>query len=249
MIDRIFGSLFLLVICSIVIGCSSGSSISSGGSGSQAGAHADTSKNRFLALGDSYTIGEGVEPSERWPEVLVSMIRAKGFSIGDPQIIAKTGWTTTDLMRAIDRADLKGPYALVTLMIGVNNQFQGKSVEEFRTDLSALIKKALDLAGGVRVHVVVVSIPDWSVSPFAAGKDRGQIAASIDRFNAVVQDLVARNGILSADVTTTSRAATDSTMFAADGLHPSGAQHALWARVIFDPAVGAVMPIHKRAKH
>jgi lysophospholipase L1-like esterase len=185
---------------------------------------------RYLALGDSYTIGEGVAPEGRWPEQLVAQLRAKGVSIREPEIIAQTGWTTDELSAAITARNPHGPYALVSLLIGVNNQYRGRSVQEYRAQFTALLHTAISLAGRDTGRVIVLSIPDWGVTPFAEGRDRAAIAAAIDSFNAVARDETQRAGARWADVTPTSRAAArDSSMFAIDGLHPSRAMYAKWA--------------------
>ncbi|MBK5260447.1 MAG: SGNH/GDSL hydrolase family protein, partial [Thermoanaerobaculia bacterium] len=124
---------------------------------------------RFLALGDSYTIGEAVPESERWPVQLANALRARGIDVNGPQIIAKTGWTTDELNAAIDAADPRGPFDLVTLLIGVNNQFRGRDAEQYRGQLAALLQRAIGFAGGDAKRVIVVSIPDWGVMPFAEG--------------------------------------------------------------------------------
>jgi lysophospholipase L1-like esterase len=120
---------------------------------------------RFLALGDSYTIGEGVDEAERWPVRLADLLRERGVPVGDPEIIARTGWTTDELAAAIDDADPQGPYALVTLLIGVNNQYRGRDAEEYRAQLADLLRRAVGFAGGDASRVVVLSIPDWSPTP------------------------------------------------------------------------------------
>ena len=135
---------------------------------------------RYLALGDSYTIGEGVAPEGRWPEQLVARLRSKGVSIREPEIIAQTGWTTDELSAAITARNPHGPYALVSLLIGVNNQYRGRSVQEYRTQFLSLLHAAISLAGRDTGRVIVLSIPDWGVTPFAEGRDRAAIAAAID---------------------------------------------------------------------
>ena len=124
---------------------------------------------RYLALGDSYTIGESVAATERFPVQL-----AQTLKMPEPQIIAKTGWTTDELNAAIDAADPKGPFDLVTLLIGVNNQYRGRDAEQYRGEFAALLKRAIRFAGGDAKKVIVVSIPDWGVTPFAEGRDRVQ---------------------------------------------------------------------------
>lgn len=186
---------------------------------------------RYLALGDSYTIGESVGRDERWPVRLVELLRAEGVEIDEPAIIARTGWTTDELDAAIDAADPRGPYDLVSLLIGVNNQYRGRSVEEYRAEFRALLARAIGFAGGEAGRVVVLSIPDWGVTPFAAERDRAKIAAEIDLFNAVNREETERAGARYVDITPHSRqVAGDPAMTAPDGLHPSGEMYEFWAR-------------------
>lgn len=185
---------------------------------------------RYLALGDSYTIGESVAPAERFPHQL-----ARELGITEPQIIAKTGWTTDELNAAIDAAEPRGPFELVTLLIGVNNQYRNRDVEQYRTEFAALLRRAVGFAGGDPRRVIVVSIPDWGVTPFAEGRDRAAIAAAIDAYNAVNREETARAGSRYVDITATSRR-PDASLVAADGLHPSGAQYAEWTRMILPEA-------------
>ena len=126
---------------------------------------------RFLALGDSYTIGESVDPSERWPVQLATAMQKDGLLLDDPIIIAQTGWTTSDLLAKIETTDPQGPFDLVTLLIGVNNQYQGRDIEAYREEFGILLEMAIDFAGGDPTRVVVLSIPDWGVTPFAKGRD------------------------------------------------------------------------------
>lgn len=200
-----------------------------------------TPSPRFLALGDSYTIGESVAVSERWPVQLARQLRKNGIDVTDPQIIAKTGWTTADLSSAIDAAKPNGPYALVTLLIGVNNQYRGLDAEQYRKEFAALLQRAIAFAGGDAKRVVVVSIPDWGVTPYATGRDRAKIATEIDHFNAINAAETKRAGARYADVTPVSRhAATDPTLVAPDGLHPSAAMYAQWVTVILPQAEAAL---------
>ncbi len=198
---------------------------------------------RFLALGDSYTIGEAVPPEARWPVLLADALRARGFPFAAPTIIAQTGWTTDELSAAIDRADPRGPYDLVTLLIGVNNQYRGGSVEEYRTEFRALLHRAIGFAGGKAGRVVVVSIPDWSVAPFAVNDDRSraQIGAEIDAYNAVASEEAQRASVPFVDITPYSRTAeADPSLVAGDGLHPSGAMYAGWAERVLPVALDAL---------
>lgn len=196
---------------------------------------------RFLALGDSYTIGEGVDEAERWPVRLAALLRERGVPIDDPHIIARTGWTTDELSAAIDDAHPQGPYALVTLLIGVNNQYRGRDAEEYRAQLADLLRRAVAFAGGDARRVVVLSIPDWGVTPFAEGRDRARIAAEIDACNAINRAEAERAGARYVDVTPQTRAAgADPAFLVADGLHPSGRSYAEWARLALPEAEQAL---------
>ena len=181
---------------------------------------------RYLALGDSYTIGESVAASERFPAQL-----ARELNLGEPQIIAKTGWTTDELNAAIDAANPQGPYDLVTLLIGVNNQYRGRDAEQYRGEFVGLLQRAIGFAGGDAKKVVVVSIPDWGVTPFAEGRDRAKIASEIDRYNAISREEAVRAGAKYVDITPISRG-NDPALVAGDGLHPSGKQYTEWVKLI-----------------
>lgn len=188
---------------------------------------------RFLALGDSYTIGEGVRASGRWPRLLVDRLRHEGRIVASPEIVAQTGWTTGDLSKGMDQAGLAKDYDLVGLLIGVNNQFRGESLEKYRTEFGSLIQRAIQLAGDNPSRVIVLSIPDWGVTPFAASRNPLKIAAEIDRFNAVNREESSQAGVYYVDVTTISReAADDKTLLAGDGLHPSAKMYDRWAQVL-----------------
>ena len=199
-------------------------------------------KQTYLALGDSYTIGESVDESSRFPLQLKDSLMSYDIVIDDPVIVAKTGWTTTDLKNGIEQADLQTTYDLVTLLIGVNNQYQGLSIENYRTEFVELLDQSIDFAGGDPEKVIVISIPDWGVTPFAEGRDREQIASEIDAYNKINKEEAEETGVKYVDVTSISREAEeDLTLIAGDGLHPSGKMYALWvakivkkARVIFD---------------
>lgn len=185
---------------------------------------------RFLALGDSYTIGEGVAPSDRWPDRLAALLASGGIPVEAPEIVATTGWTTDELMAGIADARPRGPYGLVSLLIGVNDQYRGRSAGEYRPPFRALLAAAVGFAGGEPGRVLVLSIPDWGVTPFAEGRDRGRIAGEIDAFNAVGAEEAARAGARWVDITPISRRPVlDGGGLADDGLHPSGAQYAEWA--------------------
>ncbi len=183
----------------------------------------------FLALGDSYTIGEGVDADERWPAQLARRLAAHGVAVAEPLVVARTGWTTDELSAAMDATTFAPPYDLVTLLIGVNNQYRGRTLDNYRDELAALLARACSLSRtGVR-GVVVVSIPDWGVTRFARDRDAQAIALAIDAFNRSARDIAASAGAAFVDVTTASREAGDAdAMLVGDGLHPSAAQYALW---------------------
>jgi len=193
---------------------------------------------RFLALGDSYTIGEGVAEAERWPVQLAALLRARGMDVADPEIIARTGWTTDELSAAIDARDPRGPYPLVSLLIGVNNQYRGRSTGEYRQELAVLLRRAVGFAGGEAGRVIVLSIPDWGVTPFAEGRDRAAIGAEIDVFNRIGREETERAGARFVDITPVSRGRAE--LVAPDGLHPSGAMYAEWAHLALPHAVAAL---------
>ena len=196
---------------------------------------------RILALGDSYTIGEGVAEADRWPVRLAAMLRGRGKAVAAPKIIARTGWTTDELSAGIDAARPDSAYDLVTLLIGVNNQYRDRSENEYRAQFRALLARAVAFAGGRATRVIVVSIPDWGVTPFANGRDRRGIGQAIDRFNAINREETNHAGARYADITPRSRrAADDETLVAADGLHPSASMYAAWLDVILPIALEVV---------
>ena len=197
---------------------------------------------RYLALGDSYTIGEGVEESGCWPMQLAQALRGAGLAITDPRIIAQTGWSTDELDAAIDTALVFPEYDLVSLLIGVNNQYRGRSVEEYRTQFAGLLERAIGFAQGRRERVLVLSIPDWGVTPYARGlaRDTQQVAHEIDTFNAVALQTCLRRGVVYVDITEVSRRhGGEAQMLVDDGLHPSSLMYAAWTRLAL-PAVQAI---------
>jgi len=200
---------------------------------------------RYLALGDSYTIGEGVAPDGRWPVQLAARLRADGVAIDDPQIIATTGWTTDELSVAMDAATFSPPYALVTLLIGVNNQYRGRNLANYREEFATLLARAIALAGERADHVVVVSIPDWGVTGFARahGRNAHRVGIEIDAFNAAAREIAHDRGVAFVDVTAISRDAGDAPdALVADRLHPSAAQYARWTEAILAAARQAATP-------
>ena len=194
---------------------------------------------RYLALGDSYTIGEGVPESGRWPVQLANALRNDGIPMSDPRIIAQTGWTTDELDAAIDTALVFPEYDLVSLLVGVNNQYRGRDVAEYRTQFTSLLERAIGFAEGRRERVLVLSIPDWGVTPFARGlaRDVRQVANEIDAFNAAALETCIRRGVVFVDITGVSRQrGVEAEMLVDDGLHPSALMYAEWTRLAL-PAV------------
>jgi lysophospholipase L1-like esterase len=199
----------------------------------------------YLALGDSYTIGESVEPAGRWPMQLAAALRAEGIAIdgiavASPRIIAATGWTTDELSAAIDTAEPLGEdHALVSLLIGVNNQYRGRAVDEYAHEFAILLERAIGFAGRRSDRVFVLAIPDWGVTPFAAnsGRDTAAIARELDAYNAAAAKICADRGVAFIDIAPISRArGAEPAMLADDGLHPSAAMYAEWTRLAL-PAV------------
>lgn len=191
---------------------------------------------RILALGDSYTIGEGVDARERWPVQLAERLRQSGTETDAVRIIATTGWTTDELLAAIDAAAPEGEWDLVTLLIGVNDQYRGRPVAEYVEGFRSLLAVASRFAGE-RGRVLVISIPDWGCTPFAVekGRDAATVAREIDAYNAAARHECGIRGLPFVDVTGISRkAASDPGLLAADGLHPSGAMYELWSERIFE---------------
>jgi lysophospholipase L1-like esterase len=192
----------------------------------------DTVYKSYLALGDSYTIGQSVPDSDRYPVQTVKLLKDSGFYFSAPEIIATTGWTTADLQHAIGTHHFAdSPYDIVTLLIGVNNQYQGRPQSEYTSQFTALLQKSIQLAGGKASHVIVISIPDYSVTPFASGRnDRDIIAAQIDSFNVINKQVSQTYGTKYLYITDeTRKAATDPTLITSDGLHYSGKEYAIWA--------------------
>ena len=193
----------------------------------------DTGKITYLALGDSYTIGESVSPTDIFPVQLVNMLQKENVNVKSPDIVAVTGWTTANLLNALQSQQLKHNYTFVTLLIGVNNQYQGRSLEEYKTQFSRLLDSAIHFAGNNRKNVFVLSIPDYSVTPFASGSDQKNIAIQIDEFNAANKIISENSGVQYVDITPISRnAKNDLSLVAPDGLHPSGIQYSKWDELL-----------------
>lgn len=196
---------------------------------------------RFLALGDSYTIGEGVAEQERWPNHFVQLLRARGVEIADPHIIARTAWTTDELSDAIDAENPKGPYDLVALLVGVNDEYRSRPVQSFATEFALLLRRAKAFAGNEKARTIAISIPDWGATPFAEGRDRALIASEVDTYNKRAAELAGAAGVRWVDITGISRdMQTDPLLVAADGLHPSGEMYRRWAELILPVALSAL---------
>lgn len=192
----------------------------------------------ILALGDSYTIGEAVDPTERWPEQLVQLLREDGLTVSDPKIIATTGWTTDELQEAIKKEEPSEEFSLVTLLIGVNNQYRGYPLEQYRQEFDTLLQQAIGFGQGEPGRVVVVSIPDYGVTPFAVEKNPEKIAQELDEYNRISREIAARYGVKWVDITPRSRLAKDDPgLIASDGLHPSGKMYRDWATAVYPYAL------------
>ncbi len=196
---------------------------------------------RYLALGDSYTIGADVDPSDSWPTQLANLLRQRGHQISETVIVAGNGWTTSDLAIDLRQSNLIGTFDLVSLLIGVNNQYRGLAEDNYRNEFRALLQQAIALTGGDSSRVLVLSIPDWSVTPFAQNFDVEVIAAEIDSFNIINRYETEASGARYINITPESRQAKfNASLIAPDGLHPSGKMYASWARLVL-PAALAVL--------
>jgi lysophospholipase L1-like esterase len=188
----------------------------------------------YLALGDSYTIGQSVMASENFPNQTVQLLNQQNYNFKSPEILATTGWTTDELQNNINSHTFTPPYDFVSLLIGVNNQYRGRSVENYKPEFESLLKQAIQFAGGKADHVIVLSIPDWGVTPFANGRDRAQIAREIDDYNAANKNISETYKVNYIDISPWTReAATDLSLIAGDGLHPSAKEYARWAQKVF----------------
>jgi len=192
----------------------------------------------YLALGDSYTIGQGVPGTENYPSQVITRLKKENLQ-GQLKIIATSGWTTDQLKAGIlDAAtdgSLQSSYDIVSILIGVNNQYQGEPAADYKRGFEDLLKKAIQLSGNSAGHVIVLSIPDWGVTPFATGRDRSMIAEEIDAYNAINKQVSQDYGAYYIDITPGTReVANDASLLAADGLHYSGKEYALWAEKVTD---------------
>lgn len=184
----------------------------------------------YLALGDSYTIGESVPATGNFPNQTVQILKDSGVDFKPAEIVAKTGWTTDELQNKINNYTFSESYDIVTLLIGVNNQYRGRSVDSYKPEFEILLKEAIQFADGQADHVIVLSIPDWGVTPFANGRDRVQIATEIDAYNQANKAIAEQYNVHYLNITTWTREAiNDPALLAADGLHPSANEYKRWA--------------------
>lgn len=197
---------------------------------------------RYLALGDSYTIGESVSESLRWPNQLAQALNESEIPVIKPDILARTGWTTNELMAAIEKSDLQNEYQLVSLLIGVNNQYRGYAESQQIEEFELLLQRAISFAQGDTSRVFVVSIPDYGVTPFGQSGDPERIAREIDRYNEINQAICVKYGVRYFDITPISREAlTDPDLIAGDRLHPSGLMYERWVTEVILPGVKTLL--------
>lgn len=195
----------------------------------------------YLALGDSYTIGQSVPVADQWGMQLADLLRKDGLDISNPVTIARTGWTTSELTKATQEANLNPTFDLVTLLIGVNNQYRGQPLATYRTEFSALLQTSVKLAEGKPKQVLVLSIPDWGATPFGSGNNRQRIAEEIDAFNSAAKEIAQEAGVTFINITPLTREfGNDPTYLASDGLHYSGKMHREWALLTLPKAKEAL---------
>lgn len=195
----------------------------------------------YLALGDSYTIGEQVPMDENFPHQLAARLKKKNVEVAKPVIVAKTGWTTDELAQALREEGIKETFGLVTLLIGVNNQYRGRDVENYKEEFTDLLRQAIQFANGHAPHVFVLSIPDWGVTPFAEGKDKNAIAGAIDDYNKANKAIASAHHVNWLDITDSTREkGAQQDFLAEDGLHPSGKEYAIWAERLAPLVISAL---------
>ena len=192
-----------------------------------------SSKESYLALGDNYTSGESISEKHIWPKQLADSLKKRNIFLSKPKIIAKTGWTTDELKKAINNSSLDYPYDWVSLLIGVNNQFRGRDIDEFKLQFESLLLEAIAFSGNRKERVFVISIPDWGSMPFAKDRDPNKIAFEIDKYNKVIYEVCAFENIKFIDITPISRNIySNPNWIAKDSLHPSKEQYSKWVEKI-----------------
>lgn len=196
--------------------------------------------HQYLALGDSYTIGEGVALFQSFPYQLCQQLRKAGISLAAPEIIARTGWTTDELEQQINNSNTLPRYDLVTLLIGVNDQYRGRPADSFRKSFPKLLERAVQFAGGRADRSFVLSIPDWGRSPFARDRDKVEISASIDAYNLIIKEESIRRQVAFIDITTGSR---QEVAYAEDGLHPASSEYRRWTELLLPKVRTKLSPI------
>ena len=190
-------------------------------------------KESYLALGDSYTVGESISKKHTWPKQLVDSLKKRNIFLSEPRIIAKTGWTTDELKKAINDSSLDYPYDWVSLLIGVNNQYRGRDLDEFKLQFESLLFEAIAFSGNRKERVFVISIPDWGSMPFAKDRDPNKIAIEIDNFNQIIYEVCAFENIKFIDITPITRNIySNPNWIAKDSLHPSKEQYSKWVEKI-----------------
>lgn len=190
-------------------------------------------KESYLALGDSYTVGESISKKHTWPKQLVDSLKKRNIFLSEPRIIAKTGWTTDELKKAINDSSLDYPYDWVSLLIGVNNQYRGRDLDEFKLQFESLLFEAIAFSGNRKERVFVISIPDWGSMPFAKDRDPDKIAIEIDNFNQIIYEVCAFENIKFIDITPITRNIySNPNWIAKDSLHPSKEQYSKWVEKI-----------------
>ncbi len=232
-----FSVLFIIFAC---VGCSKEKNISPANETAMNAKDTTTTKDttiianaKYIALGDSYTIGQSVQETQRFPAQTVQLLRNENINVRDPQYIATSGWTTANLISAINMENPAKDFDIVTLLIGVNDQYQRRDTTGYRTLFIEVLNKAVDFAGGRKAHVFVLSIPDYSVTPFVGEDDKARVSMQIDQFNAINKEVTLQNRISYIDITPSTRqAVSDPSLIANDGLHPSGKEYAVWARML-----------------
>ncbi|MFV8224703.1 SGNH/GDSL hydrolase family protein [Christiangramia aquimixticola] len=218
----------LLLLVILLVSCSSTQDVTNNEEPGNA-------KYTFLALGDSYTIGESVVETKRWPVQLAEQLRVRGYKMAAPRIIAKTGWTTEDLLQGMDRnLDAQQDFDLVSILIGVNNQYQGKSINEYEAELRTIFRRAVNHSRTLEKGVFAVSIPDYGYTPFGASNQE-KISAEIDEFNAVFRKVANEFNVPFYNITPISREAKNNPeLIASDNLHPSALMYEKWVDMIIN---------------